>query len=72
MRDFLQLSRIISGTRWVTVEVYSFGGIVGSRISYPGGKIMEMGEWREGVWRWNVTWRRELFQYESAMLASLL
>jgi hypothetical protein len=33
---------------------------------------MEMDERREGVWRWNITWCRELFQYESAMLASLL
>jgi len=33
---------------------------------------MEMDERCKGVWRWNITWCRELFQYESAMLASLL
>jgi len=27
-------SKIISGIRWVAVEVYFFGGIVGSQISY--------------------------------------
>ncbi|KAL3568057.1 hypothetical protein D5086_030708 [Populus alba] len=31
-----------------------------------------MGEQREGVWRWNIAWCRELFQYESAILESLL
>jgi len=29
------------------------------------GYIIELGQWDEGVWRWELAWKRSLFQWES-------
>jgi hypothetical protein len=35
-------------------------------------KVNQMGEWRDGVWYWNLNWRRQLFVLEGDLLLHLL
>lgn len=34
--------------------------------------MVDMGEWREGVWVWKLSWRRSLFVWEENLLRCLL
>lgn len=34
--------------------------------------VAQMGEWRNGTWYWNLSWRRRLFLWEEDLLTNLL
>lgn len=34
--------------------------------------ISEMGQWEEGIWRWNFVWTRQLFVWEEQLVLELL
>jgi len=37
-----------------------------------GKRVGEVGVWEENNWRWNLNWRRDMFQWEMDMEADML
>ena len=37
-----------------------------------GKKVGEVGEWEENRWRWNLSWRRDMFQWETDLEVDML
>ena len=38
----------------------------------PKSNLVEFGNWVDGVWKWNLVWRRNLFEWEKTLERQLL